>query len=123
MKKALFAAAVVVALLFTGCEALGIGVDAFVGTWKLTSATYGGVTVDAAKLGSSITLTAKSDKTFTMASTSGSSTTSVTGTWSKSDSTYTLTDSTKSSITGTLSSDKKSFTITQSGVAMLFTKS
>jgi hypothetical protein len=52
---------------------------------------------------------------------SGSSS-SVTGTWSKSDSTYTLTDSTKSSISGTMSSDKKTFTIAESGVSMIFTK-
>jgi hypothetical protein len=123
MKKALFAAAVVVALLFTGCEALGIGVDSFVGTWKLTSVAYGGVSIDAAKYGLTETIVAKSDKTWTVTATSGGETTTGSGTWSKSDSTYTLTDSSKTSISGTLSSDKKTFTITESGISMVFTKS
>lgn len=120
MKRFLFAAAILVALLFTGCEALGIGVDSFVGTWNLKSYSYAGISVDAATAGLDATIIAKSDKTVSWASTSGG--TNYTGTWSKSDSTYTITYSTGSTMTGTLSSDKKTFTISQSGASMVFTK-
>jgi hypothetical protein len=122
MKKALFATALVIALLFTGCEALGIGVDSFVGTWKLTSYVYSGVTIDLTTYGISGSVVAKSDNTFTYSLTSGSTTQSTTGTWSKSDSTYTLTPSSGSSTTVTLSSDKKTITQSIGSASLVFTK-
>jgi hypothetical protein len=140
MKKlsTLFLVALALALVLGGCAALGLGVDAVVGTWNLTSLTVpanNGSTstlsgTDLATYWGSMSVVVKSDNTFTGTSTlvMGSATTQ-TGTWSKSGSTYSFTDKdpstgTNSTQTGTISGKTLTMIMTQSGspMSLVFTK-
>jgi hypothetical protein len=110
-------------MALAGCSLLGLGNDAIVGTWNLTSVTVTGYgTVTAAQAGLSWTIVAKSDKTISMSMTETASgvTQSTTGTWSKSGSTYSLTAQ-GSTQTATISGS--TLTVTLSGVSYAFTKS
>jgi hypothetical protein len=110
MKKALFAAAILVALVLVSCDTGST--NTFAGTWKLSSYTVGGMTVNSSVLVSG-SIVAKADNSYSWTQTIVGMDFTRTGTWAAKDLTVTLTDSTSKSLTytGTLSSDKKTFTL------------
>lgn len=125
MKKRVLLAISAIALVFAlgACAALGLGADTFIGTWNFASESAMNVTITAAQAGMSQQIVANSDNTFTMTTTSNGTTSSVSGTWSKSGSTYTLTAQ-GSPVSGTVSGNTFTIIEIQSGVSvsLIYTK-
>ena len=99
--------------------------DSIVGTWVLTSYTPSGsptLTGSSLALIMSETIVVKSDNTYTMTGTFNSVSSTDSGTWSKSGSTYTVTTANGNASSGTISGNKFTTTDAASGV-YVYTKS
>jgi hypothetical protein len=121
-KMAFIVLALLMVFTFSSCDFwYGIFGDPFVGTWKITAETFNGTPMTIGPSGLDVTVTVKKDNTLDIsAAQSGGAPVAMSGTWSRSGTTYTvLTPSQPSggvtiTFTGTLSSDNKTidFTIT-----------
>jgi hypothetical protein len=117
--------ALLVVFAFFSCDLwYAIFGDPIVGTWKVTAETINGTAIPIGSSGVDVTMTIANDKSIAMSGTVMGAPATGTGTWSRSDITYTLlfpgmgTGGSTFTETGTLSSDNKTLTLTISATGI-----
>lgn len=118
-KLAFIVLALLVVFAFSSCDLwYAVFGDPIIGTWKLTAGTVNGTAFTIGPSGYDMTMTIAKDNTLTISAIVSGTPYTETGTWSRSDTTYTLlvpsqpTGGVTITATGTLSSDNKTLNLT-----------